>query len=71
MDLMHRDNLSGAESKELIAKAMKMISDWKNDLIPPEQAHTTCETRKMFSSRIYTNFMSVICVPITLSILMT
>jgi Superfamily I DNA and RNA helicases len=23
---------------------MKMISDWKNDLIPPEQAHTTCET---------------------------
>lgn len=44
MDLMHRDNLSGAESKELIAKAMKMISDWKNDLIPPEQAHTTCET---------------------------
>jgi hypothetical protein len=38
---MHRDNLSGAESKELIAKAMKMISDWKNDLIPPEQAHTT------------------------------
>ncbi len=44
MDLMHRDNLSGAESKELIAKAMRMISDWKNDLIPPEQAHTTCET---------------------------
>ena len=44
MDLMHRDNLSGAESKELIAKAMKMISDWKNDLIAPEQAHTTCET---------------------------
>ncbi|HAZ4901219.1 TPA: UvrD-helicase domain-containing protein, partial [Escherichia coli] len=27
MDLMQRDNLSGAESKELIAKAMKMISD--------------------------------------------
>ena len=46
MDLMHRDNLSGAESKELIAKAMKMISDWKNDLIPPEQAHTTCETQE-------------------------
>jgi ATP-dependent DNA helicase Rep len=44
MDLMHRDNLSGAESKELIAKAMKKISDWKNDLIVPEQAHTTCET---------------------------
>ena len=46
MDLMHRDNLSGAESKELIAKAMKMISDWKNDLILPEQAHTTCETQE-------------------------
>jgi len=41
---MHRDNLSGAESKELIAKAMKKISDWKNDLIVPEQAHSTCET---------------------------
>lgn len=44
MDLMHRDNLSGAESKELIAKAMKKISDWKNDLILPEQAHSICET---------------------------
>ncbi|WP_139851078.1 UvrD-helicase domain-containing protein [Acinetobacter pullicarnis] len=46
MDLMHRDNLSGAESKDLIAKAMKKISDWKNDLIIPEQAHTTCETEE-------------------------
>ncbi|CAM4353228.1 UvrD-helicase domain-containing protein [Acinetobacter dispersus] len=44
MDLMQRDNLSGAESKELLAKAMKKISDWKNDLIVPEQAHSTCET---------------------------
>ena len=44
MDLMQRDNLSGAESKELIAKAMKKISDWKNDLVLPEQAHSTCET---------------------------
>lgn len=44
MDLMQRDNLSGAESKDLIAKAMKRISDWKNDLILPEQAHSTCET---------------------------
>jgi ATP-dependent DNA helicase Rep len=41
---MHPNNLSGAESKELIAKAMKKISDWKNDLILPEQAHSTCET---------------------------
>ncbi len=46
MDLMHRDNLSGAESKDLIAKAMKKISDWKNDLIAPEQAHSTCETQE-------------------------
>ena len=46
MDLMQRDNLSGAESKDLIAKAMKKISDWKNDLIAPEQAHTTCETQE-------------------------
>ena len=46
MDLMHQDNLSGAESKELIAKAMKRISDWKNDLILPEQAHSVCETEE-------------------------
>jgi ATP-dependent DNA helicase Rep len=44
IDLMHQDNLSGAESKELVAKAMKKISDWKNDLILPEQAPSTCET---------------------------
>lgn len=44
MDLMHRDNLANADSKELIGKAMKKISDWKNDLILPEQAHATCET---------------------------
>lgn len=44
MDLMQRDNMSGAESKELIAKAMKKISDWKNDLVLPEQAHSMCET---------------------------
>lgn len=44
MDLMQRDNMSGAESKELIVKAMKKISDWKNDLVLPEQAHSTCET---------------------------
>ncbi|MHA3082444.1 UvrD-helicase domain-containing protein [Acinetobacter sp. ANC 5383] len=44
IDLMHQDNLSGAESKELVEKAMKKISDWKNDLILPEQAPSTCET---------------------------
>jgi len=41
MDLMQRDNLSGAESKELIAKAMRRISDWKNDLMVPAQAIST------------------------------
>jgi ATP-dependent DNA helicase Rep len=41
MDLMVRDNLSGAESKELIAKAMRRISDWKNDLMVPAQAIST------------------------------
>lgn len=44
MDLMQRDNMSGAESKELIAKAIKRISEWKNDLIVPEQVHSACET---------------------------
>ncbi|WP_019519974.1 UvrD-helicase domain-containing protein [Faucicola boevrei] len=43
MDLMVRDNMSGAESKELVGKAIKMISDWKNDLISPEQAAETLE----------------------------
>ena len=41
MDLMVRDNMSGAESRELVGKAIKMISDWKNDLIPPEKAADT------------------------------
>lgn len=43
MDLMVRENMSGAESKELVGKAIKMISDWKNDLISPEQAAETLE----------------------------
>ncbi|ELA09726.1 ATP-dependent DNA helicase [Moraxella macacae 0408225] len=43
MDLMVRDNMSGGQSKELIGKAIKMISDWKNDLISPEQAPETLE----------------------------
>jgi len=41
MDLMVRDNMSGAESRELVGKAIKMISDWKNDLVPPEKAADT------------------------------
>ncbi len=43
MELMTRDNMSGAESRELVAKAIKMISDWKNDLVSPEQAAETIE----------------------------
>ncbi len=43
MDLMIRDNMSGAESRDLVAKAIKMISDWKNDLISPEQAPETLD----------------------------
>ena len=44
MDLMHKDNLAGAESKELIGKAMRRISEWKNDLTLPSQAISTAET---------------------------
>lgn len=43
MELMVRDNLSGAESRELVGKAMKFISDWKNDLIAPENAAETLD----------------------------
>lgn len=46
MDLMIRDNISNAESRELIGKAIKMISDWKNDLIPPEKASETLDDPK-------------------------
>lgn len=46
MDLMIRDNMSNAESRELIGKAIKMISDWKNDLIPPEKASETLDDPK-------------------------
>lgn len=38
MELMQRDNMSGAESREFAGKAMKLISDWKNDLIEPQKA---------------------------------
>ncbi|MGP5406788.1 UvrD-helicase domain-containing protein [Psychrobacter celer] len=43
MELMMRDNLSGAESRELVGKAVKMISDWKNDLIEPDKAMETLD----------------------------
>lgn len=40
-ELMVRDNLSGAERGDMLGKAIKMISDWKNDLIAPEDAAQT------------------------------
>ncbi|PNK61338.1 UvrD-helicase domain-containing protein [Psychrobacter sp. FDAARGOS_221] len=43
MELMMRDNLSGAESRELVGKAIKFISDWKNDLIEPDKAMDTLD----------------------------
>lgn len=40
-ELMVKDNLSGAERGDMLAKAIKMISDWKNDLVAPEDAPQT------------------------------
>ncbi|MDO4699112.1 MAG: 3'-5' exonuclease [Moraxella sp.] len=40
-ELMVKDNLSGAERGDMLAKAVKMISDWKNDLVAPEDAPQT------------------------------
>lgn len=48
-ELMQKDNLSGAESREYIAKAIKMISDWKNDLVSPEDAAQTLDDPKDIS----------------------
>lgn len=54
MDLMVRDNMSGAESRELVGKAIKMISDWKNDLIPPEKAvETLTDPEDMLFATLY------------------
>ena len=54
LDLMVRDNMSGAESKELVGKAIKMISDWKNDLIPPEKAaETLTDPKDMLFATLY------------------
>lgn len=54
LDLMVRDNMSGAESKELVGKAIKMISDWKNDLIPPEKAaETLTDPEDMLFATLY------------------
>ena len=40
---MVRDNLSGAERRELVHEAIKKISDWKNDLIAPKDAAETLD----------------------------
>ncbi|MDO5652427.1 MAG: exodeoxyribonuclease V subunit gamma [Moraxella sp.] len=54
MELMQRDNMSGAESKEFSAKAIKMISDWKNDLVPPESAlETLSDPEDMMFAHLY------------------
>ena len=54
MDLMTRDNMSGAESRELVGKAIKMISDWKNDLIAPEDAmQTLSDPEDMMFAHLY------------------
>ncbi len=54
MDLMQRDNLSGAESREFAGKAIKMISDWKNDLIAPEAAaETLSDPEDMMFAHLY------------------
>lgn len=42
-ELMVRDNLSGAERGDMLGKALNMISDWKNDLIAPEDAQKSLD----------------------------
>ncbi|WP_066803634.1 UvrD-helicase domain-containing protein [Moraxella oblonga] len=42
-ELMVRDNLSGAERADTVAVAVKKISDWKNDLIAPEDVLETLD----------------------------
>lgn len=42
-ELMVRDNLNGAERRELVHEAIKKISDWKNDLIAPKDAAETLD----------------------------
>ncbi len=54
MELMVRDNMSGAESRELVGKAIKMISDWKNDLVaPPDAAQTLEDPEDMMFAHLY------------------
>ena len=57
MDLMHRDNLSGADSKELVGKAMRQISEWKNHLIaPPEAAATLSDPADIILAHLYAEY---------------
>lgn len=54
MELMQRDNMSGAESREFIGKAIKMISDWKNNLIaPPDVFATISDPKDMMFGHLY------------------
>lgn len=53
-ELMVRDNLSGAERGDMLGKAIKMISDWKNDLIAPEDAaQTLTEPEELIFAHLY------------------
>ncbi len=45
-ELMVRDNLSGAERGDLLSLAIKMISDWKNDLIEPKDASQSIDKQE-------------------------
>ena len=45
-ELMVRDNLSGAERGDLLSLVIKMISDWKNDLIEPKDASQTIDKQE-------------------------
>ncbi len=45
-ELMVRDNLSGAERGDLLSLAIKMISDWKNDLIESKDASQTIDKQE-------------------------
>ena len=45
-ELMVRDNLSGAERGDLLSLAIKMISDWKNDLIEPKDSSQTIDKKE-------------------------
>ena len=71
MDLMVRDNMSGAESRELVGKAIKMISDWKNDLIPLKKQRIRSPTLKICYLQRCINSTSVTYVPTMRWILMT